>query len=421
MGHQLAAVYSPGPGEAETAAFERLVAAVRGRPAVVVSPDATHFAPDLERLAYRLIELKSAGCEVRCADPQTPDLILNGLERLSIRGRLAGHYSRVRRSVLAKASRGEVLGRTPYGYSAGVDGVLAPVPDEAAVVKRIFEWYSRASARAIVDGRARPASPGDRERVGLRQIAQRLNGDGSRTRLGQPWTPVAIANILRNRTYTGQYSRYGVWISGAHEALIERTAFNEAQSILAGRKPVRGPRQAEPFILGGLLRCGMCGQGVFGLTRRRSWKRGDGSVQSEVYRYYECRRRAPRSGAPGPDHPSWRADELEAAVRAVIEIVAPGSVMDAPVRTPEGPRSPAMAVAAAERAFMQSIRAVAAGKAKTESMRPALEALRAARAAAAAPEGPGAAPAGGLRAAVEAVARFLVVHEKAVELGPRPA
>ena len=379
QGHQLAGLFTPADGESERAAYARMTAGFRGitaRPALVIVPDATHLAPDLEEFAARLLELRSLGCDVKCVDRDVPDIVLNAIEHLGLHGPANMRDKRVRRSVLAKASRGESLGRTPFGYAAGIDGVLHPVPAEAKIVREIFRWYTgHAESGVVTTTRAVGAAVQKQEVIGLRQVARRLNDRGDRTRQGRPWTPVALANILRNRAYLGHYSRYGVWIVGAHEALIDKGMFNLAQSIIMGRKPVRGLRHAEPFPLGGMLSCGVCGEGVFGITRRRSWKRHDGTPRTEAYRYYACRARPPRGGPKGDDHPSWRAEDLESAVRNADANFYVPQLSSRPASASGGRR----ALVNAERDFMQQFRAVASGKLRTESLQSALAALRSAR------------------------------------------
>ena len=448
-GHQLVGLFTAGPSETPEDAYQQMVAALKVRPALVVVPDSTHFAPDLEAAAARLLELRALGCEIQCADARLPDLVLNALDRLGLQGRWPSRQRRIRQAIMSKASRGEVLGRTPYGYLAGLDGLLTPAQAEAEVVRSIFAWYAgrRAAALAPVVATAPPpaasAATPAQDGIGLRLIAQRLNGQGVRTRQGLPWTPLTVRNVLRNRTYLGLYSRYGVWISGAHPPIVERALFNRAQAILDKRKPRQAVDKAagEPFLLSGLLRCGVCGRGVFGLTRRRSWARKDGTKRSVVYRYYECSFRPParsRSGDAG-DHPSWRAEDLEQAVRAAVAGMAPAAGPAAPAPGPEaleGPlprpasRGRPKAVVSAERDFMRTLRNVAAGRARSDDLAAALERLRAVSAASASgsgqnpPDGQAVRPASqssSERDRIAAAVAHIVVHDGRVEAVPRRA
>ncbi len=417
-GHQLAGLFTPGDGQQQADAYRELIESVKSRPALILVPDSTHLAQDLETLAARLLEIRDTGSEVRCLDTLYSDIVLNGLDRLGLRGPVQERHKRVRRSVLAKAARGEVLGRTPYGYAAGLDGQLKPVPAEAETVRRVFVLYTGVSSGGVIA--ASPSLPPSDARqgqgIGLRRLANQLNSGGSRTRKGLPWTPVAIAGILRNRAYAGVYTRYGNFIGGAHQPIVDRSVFTQAQTLIQGRKPHRRARSAEPFALGGLIKCGVCGSGVFGLTRRRMWTNKDGAKQSAIYRYYECRARAPRlSDGPGlasartlagPAHPSWHADELEKQVSACLglpvqgELAAPaltviqaatadspagqlnGAVSPVPTvasRAPRGHPAPSRNLEAAERDFVQTLRLLSAGRARYPNVSAALSAMKAAR------------------------------------------
>lgn len=405
-GHQLVEMFAAAEVGEQASAFQKMTGNFHGpagRPALVVVPDATHLAPDLETLAGRLLELRAAGADIRCADPLLPDIVLNGLDRLSLRGVRDKRQARVRRSVLAKAARGEVLGRVPYGYAPGLDGMLRPVPAEAEVVRWMFMLYAgeRGQGEAAARG---PAVLGQGDTApGLRRIASRLNHEGLKTRTGRPWTPVAIVGILRNRTYAGVYARYGTLIGRAHTPIVDRALFNAVQARLLAKRPAPAARSHSLFLLSGLVRCGMCGQSVFGLTRRRAWTLRDGTKRSQVYRYYECREHAPRHSAPleATAHPSWRAERLEGAVLSALSagLAAPGgSRADSPeitqVQVEEAPATarPGPAVAArgasrrrqgglalTEREFVRTLRQIAAGRARMSDLDSALVALRAAR------------------------------------------
>ncbi|MCZ6538403.1 MAG: recombinase family protein, partial [Chloroflexi bacterium] len=377
--HQLVAWYEPAEAEAPgdfDARHDRdrqMIASFTGQSALlalVLVPDASHFAEDLETLVSRLLELDRLGTEVRCTDPDRPDALQSGVALLGLGGRSPRRQARIRDSIVAKASRGEVLGRTPYGYSAGVDGLLKPVPGEAEIVREIFETY------------AGPWHAPDSEPLGgpgFRAIARSINERGLRTRTGRPWSALAIAGILKNRTYLGTYTRYGVRIAGSHEPLVEREIFNRAESVTRMRRPVRKRAGEAPYLLGGIVRCDLCGRGLFGLTRHRSWKRSDGTSNSRSYRYYECPSRdARRERNEGvARHSSWHADALEQAV--LRDVQQWGERVKKKLRPVLGD-SGADALAEAERDFNRAVRAVASGYGTLQDLAAPLQKLEGARA-----------------------------------------
>ena len=354
-GHQLIKTYVVPAGRPTAHIYQAMADDFRAdRPALVIVPDASHVAEDLELFVARIIELTSLGAEVRCTDADRPDPLQSAEELLTLQGRSAVRQKRVRDAIMAKASRGQVLGRTPYGYSAGLDGQLKPVPPEVEVVKKIFEWY----AGPWTAPGAEPLGG-----IGLRLIAQRLNGEGRLTRQGRPWTQVAVSGILRNRSYLGTYSRYGIRIVGSHKPVVDRETFNKAEAVMEKRRPARQRRDAEPFLLSGLVRSGMSGTGLFGLTRRRRWKNSDGTPRSKIYRYYESPVREPRADGNGDTIKlSWPAGKLESAVI--------GEVAKWPERRFRGKDLPpdeahgsgrAETLRLAERDFARAVRSVASG------------------------------------------------------------
>ena len=102
----------------------------------------------------------------------------------------------------AKAKQGGYAGgKPPLGYKA-VDGVLTVVPEEAKIVRLIFQMR--------------------KEGMPMMGIASELNRLGYRTKKGLEFKHSAIQTILNNEeTYRGKY-RYGVgaYSEGQHEAIL---------------------------------------------------------------------------------------------------------------------------------------------------------------------------------------------------------
>lgn len=104
-----------------------------------------------------------------------------------------------------KAEKGGYSGgRAPMGYKVQ-DGNLVIVPEEAEVVKKIFEWRD--------------------EGVVMLEIVDRLNENGYQTRNGRPFVISTVQSILNNRkTYEGFY-HYGKnkdqWVKGQHEPILQ--------------------------------------------------------------------------------------------------------------------------------------------------------------------------------------------------------
>ena len=97
-------------------------------------------------------------------------------------------------------------GRAPMGYMVQ-DGNLIINPDEAAVVKKIFDLRDNG--------------------VVMQEIVNILNNEGYQTRSGNPFVISTIQGILNNRkTYEGYY-HYGKnkdeWVKGQHEPILKNS------------------------------------------------------------------------------------------------------------------------------------------------------------------------------------------------------
>jgi site-specific DNA recombinase len=89
----------------------------------------------------------------------------------------------------AKAKAGGFAGgKAPYGYAKDKEGGLVVVPEEAAVVRKIFALR--------------------RQGLGTKAIAKQLNAEGIPTRSGKPWLFTTVKGILENAKYEGLVEYY---------------------------------------------------------------------------------------------------------------------------------------------------------------------------------------------------------------------
>jgi site-specific DNA recombinase len=172
---------------------------------------------------------------------------------------------RVTDAMLARARGGRFNGGpVPYGYRLK-DQQLAVNDAEAPTVHRIFEQFLSTGY--------------------IRRVRVALNDSGSRTRGGSRWTCVSIRRILSNPicvgdlVYNRRTTRSGrakAQPPSAHirrndvvPAIIPRETFERVQGVL-GQRPRMAPRtQSADFLLGGLVRCALCGHPMYGHTTRR--------------------------------------------------------------------------------------------------------------------------------------------------------
>ena len=181
---------------------------------------------------------------------------------------------RMQRGRLASAMDGCYMGSRPvYGYERvklqGRKGwSLKVVPEKAAIVRSVFEWYAHG-----MDGRD----------VGAAVIADRLNGMGLRTDLGKPFEASYIRLMLQNPVYIGkvqwnqrttQYtirdgkrvssrprSSNPILVDGHHEGIIDPALFEEVQRMFKSHaKRPKNKMAACANPLGGLVVCSQCGR-----------------------------------------------------------------------------------------------------------------------------------------------------------------
>ena len=163
------------------------------------------------------------------------------------------------RGMREAASRGFFLGsNAPFGYRKikVQDGAkerpsLEVDPATAPVVKEIFEKSLQG--------------------YGLKELCKELNERGVTNR-GKRWYKGGLHYVLRNEAYAGT----AVWgvkgknekvqdpvrVEGAWPALISRELFDAVQIAMSERAPKvqRPARVGSPYLLSGLLKCGVCGR-----------------------------------------------------------------------------------------------------------------------------------------------------------------
>ena len=261
---------------------------------LVIVAGAQHLGDTLESSVRRVLELDVLSAKVICSDDDLPDPLQQALSHWhGVRGS-GTKGERIKEAMMAKAIRGEGLGKPPFGYRIGPEGKLDIVSDESATVRLIFNLYTQ-------------------ENMGMRRIVRRLNERGVPTRSGGGWSIVTVRDVLRNRAYLGTYTRFGMRVPRSHEAIIDSDEFNLTQQKMTQGRTARVRRPSEPFLLSGFVYCASCGNRMIGVSRRQGWRRKDGSQSMGHYRYYQCQSRT-NQGMCG--YHTWRSEDLE---RNVLE------------------------------------------------------------------------------------------------------
>ena len=188
------------------------------------------------------------------------------------------YYKRIQQNGrVLSVQNGNYLGnKPPYGYKkvSYKEGkntcyTLEPIPEEARIVKLIFEWY--------------------RDGLGSHTIARKLNEMGIKTQRGNKWSAESLAKIRRNEHYIGKVvwnrrqsvktiekgevvvsrpisSDYMVF-PGRQPAIIDMELWDAVQEIRGKIPPVKNKAKcANPFA--GLIFC-RCGRTM----ARRTYKK----------------------------------------------------------------------------------------------------------------------------------------------------
>lgn len=148
---------------------------------------------------------------------------------------------RIRDKMSASRKKGLwVGGVTPFGYRV-LNKHLEIVPEQAEIVKRMFQRYS--------------------ETASVKQVCDELTDGGIRTRTGKFFNPSMVYRILDNHSYIGKVQYKGEVFPGDHAAIIGQTLWNVVHEILKENTAAENGnsrRQQTSASLRGLLKCGHC-------------------------------------------------------------------------------------------------------------------------------------------------------------------
>lgn len=204
------------------------------------------------------------------------------------------------------AAQGRWVGPHPYGYrreGRREDARVVVDEAQARVVRRVYDLY--------LD-----------DNLGFAMIAMTLNAEGLRTLKGAPWSGKQVRDILTNETYAGVMTYAGTRYEGRAPVIIPRDRWEDAQSRRRrkGELPA-GRTQVSPYLLTGILFCGVCGARMCGDSKpsRKAYGR-----RRYVYRWYVCSAFKRRWACERNPH---RADELDALVVARMNSAVRGIVI----------------------------------------------------------------------------------------------
>lgn len=244
--------------------FQRMLnASSTGQFQYIIAWKVDRIARNREHAAIVKGRLRKNGVKIVYARDSIPEgaagVLLEGMLETTAEWYSANLAENVRRGMFDNAQRCLYNGTRLFGYTKGIDGRYAIVPDQASVVREVFSLYDSGTP--------------------VKQILDLLNQRGLRGVRGNPFTKSTIGHMLRNERYAGVYIFGDVRVEGGMPAIVPPDLFERVQKRMDTSQRRSGSNPAE-YLLTGKLFCGHCGEPMTGDSAR--------SAHSGVYHYYTC-------------------------------------------------------------------------------------------------------------------------------------
>ena len=223
------------------------------------------------------------------------------------------------RQMHAKVGTLKIACNRLYAYRKDEDGKLQVIPEQAEVVREIYERYKNGAS--------------------LRNLKDWLEGNQIKTVLGTAdWSISVIKGILTNEKYcgdvllqktfctdviskkivknVGQMAQY--YMPDHHEAIVSREQYNAVKAEMARRSALRSPSRTavtgrscytSKYALSDRIVCGECGT----LYRRCTW-----TSLGRKYPVWRCMSRLNYGTKYCHDSPTIKEEPLQAAILAAI-------------------------------------------------------------------------------------------------------
>ena len=232
-------------------------------------------------------------------------------------------------------------GFAPYGYKL-VDGELQIAEDEAPIIRLIYDKFVNTT-------------------MGIGAIAVFLNQNGYRKKIRQnntmeTFSSSFIKGVLDNPIYCGKLAfgrRKNEKIAGTrneyhvvkqdsylisdgiHDEIISEEDWNLAQKKRqetgVGNDKVHSLEHEH--ILSGIVKCPICGSGMYGNVNRK--KRKDGTLYKDYF-YYACKHRTFIDGHHCTYKKQWNEDKVNDAVAEIIGKLVNNQKFENEIRTKIG-------------------------------------------------------------------------------------
>lgn len=249
---------------------------------VVLVEALDRISRDMEDLAGIHKRLSFMGIEIRAVHDGQVTSVLVGLRGLVGQLFREDNAKKVRRGLAGRIKHGLSAGGRCYGYRPDPmnKGKLIIVPEEAAVVLRIFESFDAGkSPRTIAGELNEEGIPPPR---GIKWNASTINGSAGRGNgtLRNPlyngvmiWNRVCMPHAPDTGKRVSRVNSSDQWeVSAVPEyRIVPADLFERVQRTKRDKRGVPPGKQQKPKrLLSGLLRCGACGSGMSVFGRDRS-------------------------------------------------------------------------------------------------------------------------------------------------------
>lgn len=184
---------------------------------------------------------------------------LSRMEYRKIKGRL-------RDGLNSAVEEGKNMGTTPpFGYTKDKEHVLQIIPEEAKIIKMIFEM--------AVEG------------YGSHIICSHLHSLGVQTRKGNTFIPKAIRDIIRNPKYKGDQfygtnSKVPIYTEDCHDPIVDKETWQTANDRINQRAPVNNADAPMQNPLATILICSNC---------ENTMRRVKSHAKGNIYTYFYCK------------------------------------------------------------------------------------------------------------------------------------
>ena len=246
--------------------FQRMLADCRnGKIDMIITKSITRFARNTVTLLATIRELRDLGIDVYFEKENIHTLSADGELMITLLAAYAQEESyNVSENQKWRIRRMFEQGRPNTGRMLGYrlkNGVLQIVPEEAEIVKMIFNDYLSGMGRNL--------------------IVKKLIRMGVPTLSGGQWRESTVLGILMNEKYTGDMllqktyrldhiskkvmvnrgEKRKYFVENSHEPIIDKDTFAKVQQELARRAEKFQPNApfSSEYPFTGLIRCGFCG------------------------------------------------------------------------------------------------------------------------------------------------------------------